>query len=74
MGELYQGTALVVPQAGDNTRGLYESNTSISKVALRSDCSNGRPWLVLVVAKNVRAGLTILSGRAWRVGLAITGG
>ena len=52
----------------------YERNASIISVALRSDCNNGRPWLVFVVAKNVRAELTILSGWALRVGLAITRG
>jgi hypothetical protein len=33
--------------------------TTIIYVASRSDCSKGRPWLVFVVAKNVRAELRI---------------
>jgi len=40
-------------------------------VAFRSDCSKQRPWLVLVVAKKVRAEHWIPSGLAWRAGLDI---
>jgi hypothetical protein len=40
----------------------------------RSDCSKGRPRLVFVVAKKVRAGLKTPSGRALRAGLAIIRG
>ena len=52
----------------------YERSTSIINVAFRSDCNKGRPWLVLVVAKKVRAEFTMLSGRALREGLAIASG
>ena len=41
----------------------------IINAAFRSDCSSARPWLVFVVAKKVRAGLTMMSGSAWRAGL-----
>ena len=44
----------------------YERNMSIINVALRSDCNRASPWLVFVVAKNVRAELTDLI----RVGIA----
>ena len=52
----------------------YERSTSIIKVALRSDCNKARPWLVLVVAKHVRAELRMFSGRAFRAGRAICRG
>ncbi len=51
-----------------------ELNTSIGKVTFRSDCNKARTWLALVVAKNVRAELRILSGRALRAGRANHGG
>jgi len=43
-------------------------------VAFRSDCNKARPWLVLVVAKNVRAELRACSGWALREGRAISQG
>ena len=49
----------------------YERSTAIIKVAFRSDYNRARPWLVLVVAKNVRARLRMLSGLAFRAGRAM---
>jgi hypothetical protein len=50
---------------------IYERSTSTRSMALRSDCSNRAPWIVFVVAKNVRADPTIPSGRELRAGLDI---
>ena len=32
----------------------YERNTSMNRIAFRSDCNRARPMLVFVVTKNVR--------------------
>jgi len=52
----------------------HERNTSISRVALRSDCNNALPMLVFVVTKNVRDELRISAMLALREGIDIRQG
>jgi len=60
-----------VMQPEFSRRATYERSKSTNSIALRSDCNNLRPMLVLVVTENVRAELRTALEPAWRTGMAI---